>query len=132
MPERISDFIGVDVSLPANGQGAVGIECRTDDEATKALLAPLEHNETRMRVLAERAMNRKLQGGCQVPIGAYAEIKADKLTLKGLVGAVDGSIILQDTVSGVVSDAEQLGEQLADTLLGRGADKILAEVYRDA
>ncbi|MBU2972244.1 hydroxymethylbilane synthase [Pseudoalteromonas sp. C2R02] len=132
MPERISDFIGADISLPANGQGAVGIECRIDDEATKAFLAPLEHHETRMRVLAERAMNRKLQGGCQVPIGAYAEIVGDDLTLRGLVGAIDGSVILQDSVSGSVKQAEQLGEQLADTLLERGADKILAEVYRDA
>lgn len=132
MPERISDFIGADISLPANGQGAVGIECRIDDEATQAFLAPLEHNETRMRVLAERAMNRKLQGGCQVPIGAYAEIVGDDLTLRGLVGAIDGSVILQDSVSGSVKQAEQLGEQLADTLLERGADKILAEVYRDA
>jgi len=132
MPERISDFIGADISLPANGQGAVGIECRKDDEATKAFLAPLEHNETRMRVLAERAMNRKLQGGCQVPIGAYAEVVGDELTLRGLVGAIDGSVILQETVSGSVKQAEQLGEQLADTLLGLGADKILAEVYRDA
>ncbi|WP_042152807.1 MULTISPECIES: hydroxymethylbilane synthase [unclassified Pseudoalteromonas] len=132
MPARISDFIGADISLPANGQGAVGIECRIDDEATKAFLAPLEHHETRMRVLAERAMNRKLQGGCQVPIGAYAEIVGDDLTLRGLVGAIDGSVILQDSVSGSVKQAEQLGEQLADTLLERGADKILAEVYRDA
>jgi len=132
MPERISDFISADISLPANGQGAVGIECRIDDEATKAFLSLLEHNETRMRVLAERAMNRKLQGGCQVPIGAYAEIEGDNLSLRGLVGAIDGSVILQDSVSGSVAQAEELGEQLADSLLAQGADKILAEVYRNA
>ena len=72
MGERIRDFIEPEVSLPANGQGAVGIECRIDDTVTKALLAPLEHSETRIRVNAERAMNRHLEGGCQVPIGAYA------------------------------------------------------------
>ncbi len=132
MAERITSYIEVDVSLPANGQGAVGIECRSDDLSTQALLAPLEHSETRVRVLAERAMNRKLQGGCQVPIGAFAVVEQNSLTLKGLVGAIDGSCILHDQVSGLIADAEQLGEQLADKLLAQGADKILAEVYKDA
>ena len=129
MPERITSYISPEQSLPANGQGAVGIECRSDDEVTKALLAPLEHSETRVRVLAERAMNRKLQGGCQVPIGAFATVEGDTLNLRGLVGALDGSEILQHAVSGEVGNAEQLGEQLAETLLAQGADKILAEVY---
>jgi len=132
MGERIRDFIEPEVSLPANGQGAVGIECRIDDSVTKALLAPLEHNETRIRVNAERAMNRHLEGGCQVPIGAYALVDGNQVHLRGLVGAIDGSEILRDEISGHVDDAEKLGIELAKKLLAQGADKILADVYRDA
>ncbi|MBQ4834104.1 hydroxymethylbilane synthase [Pseudoalteromonas sp. MMG010] len=132
MHDRIREFIAPETSLPANGQGAVGIECRIDDEATKALLAPLEHNETRIRVNAERAMNRHLEGGCQVPIGAYAVVNDEQVHLRGLVGAIDGSTILRDEVSGHTNDAEKLGVELAKRLLLQGADKILAEVYRDA
>lgn len=132
MHDRIKAFIEPEESLPANGQGAVGIECRIDDEATKALLAPLEHNETRIRVNAERAMNRRLEGGCQVPIGAYALVDGEQVHLRGLVGAIDGSEILRAEISGKAIDAEQLGVQLAEQLLALGADKILAEVYRDA
>ncbi|WP_024609942.1 MULTISPECIES: hydroxymethylbilane synthase [unclassified Pseudoalteromonas] len=132
MQERIADYIEPEVSLPANGQGAVGIECRIDDEVTKALLAPLEHTQTRIRVNAERSMNRHLEGGCQVPIGAYALVDGEQVHLRGLVGAVDGSEILRDEVTGHVNDAEKLGIELAKKLLAQGADKILAEVYRDA
>ena len=132
MDERIADYIEPEVSLPANGQGAVGIECRIDDEVTKALLAPLEHTQTRIRVNAESAMNRHLEGGCQVPIGAYALVDGEQVHLRGLVGAVDGSEILHDEVTGHINDAEAIGVQLAKKLLAQGADKILAEVYRDA
>ena len=132
MESRIADYIEPEVSLPANGQGAVGIECRIDDEVTKALLAPLEHTQTRIRVNAERSMNRYLEGGCQVPIGAYALVDGEQVHLRGLVGAVDGSEILRDEVTGHVNDAEKLGVELAKKLLAQGADKILAEVYRDA
>jgi len=132
MSKRIADYIEPEVSLPANGQGAVGIECRIDDEVTKALLAPLEHTQTRIRVNAERSMNRYLEGGCQVPIGAYAFVDGEQVHLRGLVGAVDGSEILRDEVTGHVNDAEELGIELAKKLLAQGADKILAEVYRDA
>ncbi|WP_419148634.1 hydroxymethylbilane synthase [Pseudoalteromonas 'SMAR'] len=132
MAERIASYIEASESLPANGQGAVGIECRSDDAKTKALLAPLEHSETRIRVLAERAMNRRLEGGCQVPIGAYAEIQGEQIHLRGLVGAVDGSEILRAEQTASVNDAEQLGVELAESLLAQGADKILAEVYKDA
>ncbi len=132
MGSRIADYIEPEVSLPANGQGAVGIECRIDDEVTKALLAPLEHTQTRIRVNAERSMNRYLEGGCQVPIGAYALVDGEQVHLRGLVGAVDGSEILRDEVTGHVNDAEELGIELAKKLLAQGADKILAEVYRDA
>ncbi len=129
LEERIASFIEAEQSLPANGQGAVGIECRTDDERVKALLAPLEHTETRHRVIAERAMNTRLEGGCQVPIGAYAEIEGDTLTLRGLVGNPDGSQVIQGTTSGSKLEAEQLGIALADELLSKGAKAILDAVY---
>ncbi len=130
MPERIAEYINADVMLPANGQGAVGIECRSDDSALHALLAPLECKTTRVRVFAERAMNRALEGGCQVPIGSYAEIESDgQVFLKGLVGAVDGSVILRAEVRGSAENAEALGNSLAQTLLTQGADKILKQVY---
>lgn len=128
---RIAAFLPVSQSLPANGQGAVGIECRSDDLALQALLAPLEHTPTRLAVLAERAMNRALQGGCQVPIGAFAEIDGDTMYLRGLVGELDGQRILQAEVRGAAKDAEALGQQLAERLLAQGAGDILAAVYRD-
>ncbi|MBB1269604.1 hydroxymethylbilane synthase [Shewanella sp. SR44-3] len=129
---RIASYISPEESLPANGQGAVGIECRTDDARVKALLAPLEHLETRYRVIAERAMNTRLEGGCQVPIGAYAEIVADELTLRGLVGNPDGSQIITGQVKGPKTEASQLGEQLAEILLAQGAKTILDAVYGNA
>lgn len=130
MDHRITAFIEPEQSLPANGQGAVGIECRLDDHELHALLAPLEHSETRARVLTERAMNRALQGGCQVPIGAYALVKGEQIWLRGLVGSPDGTRVIRDEIRGAVSDGEALGEQLAQRLLAAGADVILAEVYR--
>lgn len=129
MRERISDFIEPEVMLPANGQGAVGIECRLDDAFTKALLSPLEDTNTRLRVLAERAMNRALQGGCQVPIGSYAVIEDQQLYLRGIVGAVDGSQIIASEIRGALDQGEVIGEQLAQCLLSQGADKILQQVY---
>lgn len=129
---RIASFLEVGTSLPANGQGAVGIECRTDDAVVHQLLAPLEHKETRLCVLAERAMNRKLQGGCQVPIGAFAVLEQNELWLRGLVGQLDGSEILRAEIKGEASQAEQLGAQLAEQLLALGADRILDAVYRQA
>ena len=131
MPERIKAFIEPEQMLPANGQGAVGIECRTDDETIKQLLAPLECQETRVRVLAERAMNKALEGGCQVPIGSYAIIEDDELYLRGLVGSIDGSEIIESEITGSIEHAEAIGQKLADTLLGLGAKRILQQVYGD-
>ncbi|ELC7280511.1 hydroxymethylbilane synthase [Aeromonas veronii] len=130
MAHRITAFIEPEQSLPANGQGAVGIECRLDDVELHALLAPLEHSETRARVLTERAMNRALQGGCQVPIGAYALVEGEQIWLRGLVGSPDGTQVIRDEIRGPLADGEALGEQLAQRLLAAGADEILAEVYR--
>ena len=130
MPERISEYIEPEVSLPANGQGAVGIECRDNDSVVKGLLDALEHTTTRYRVVAERAMNRRLEGGCQVPIGAYAVIDDRQIHLRGLVGSTDGKLIIRDEVSGSVDEAENLGIALAEKLLTQGAKAILDEVYR--
>lgn len=132
MPERIQEYIEPEVMLPANGQGAVGIECRNEDTTIKALLAPLACEKTRIRVVAERAMNRALEGGCQVPIGSYAVLEGPQVYLRGLVGAIDGSEILTSEVRGSIDEAAQLGNQLADNLLAKGADKILRQVYEQS
>ncbi|HEY5715134.1 MAG TPA: hydroxymethylbilane synthase, partial [Psychromonas sp.] len=130
MHNRIASFIAPEVSLPAVGQGAVGIECRVDDVQTIALLKPLEDKQTRLRVTAERAMNLALQGGCQVPIGSFALLENEQLFLRGLVGSVDGERIIRKEIKGHQNDAQQLGLQLAEELLASGAREILAEVYK--
>jgi len=129
MEERIRERLDPSVSLPAVGQGAVCIECRESDTSTNELLAPLNHRETQIRVAAERAMNAGLEGGCQVPIGGYAELHGDQLYLRGLVGEPDGSRLLRAELRGPVTQAEQLGEQLAQHLLAQGARDILDKVY---
>ena len=129
MKDRIRDLIGEEVSLPAVGQGAVGIECRNDDHELIALLAPLNHAETATRVKAERAMNCRLEGGCQVPIGSFATIDNDRITLTGLVGATDGTKILRETRQGSVEQAEQLGKDVAEALIEQGADQLLAQLH---
>ena len=129
MGERISSRLSAELSLPAGGQGAVGIECRSDSSDIQQLLAPLHHRETASRVVAERAVNRHLQGGCQVPIACFAEVNGTTIGLRGLVGSVDGSTILRADLEGPIEDAEKLGIQLADHLLAAGAGDILAEVY---
>ncbi|MFO6424468.1 hydroxymethylbilane synthase [Motilimonas sp. KMU-193] len=132
MPERIASYISPEQSLPAVGQGAVGIECRLDDSETIALLAPLDHAATRIRVLAERAVNNTLEGGCQVPIGSYAELDGDKIYLRALVGSPDGSTMLHREIRGASQDAEKLGVELAQALLDAGAKSILEAVYQNA
>lgn len=116
--------------LPAVGQGAVGVETRLDDEALHQLLAPLHHQKTALCVLAERAMNHRLQGGCQVPIAGFATIDNQHLTLNALVGSIDGQhIIRQQGQSSNLLAVEALGEQVAAGLLSQGAASILASVY---
>ena len=127
--ERIRSRLSIDVSLPAGGQGAVGVECRTDDARTRALLAPLHHEDTSDRVIAERALNRRLEGGCQVPIACFAELQGDNLYLRGLVGDLTGKTVLRAEITGPRKQAEQLGIQVAEMLLDQGAGAILAEVY---
>jgi len=132
MEERIRQRLDPSVSLPAVGQGAVCIECRESDAATNEFLAPLNHRETQICVTAERAMNAHLEGGCQVPIGGYAELHGDQLHLRGLVGEPDGSRLLRAELRGPAMQAEQLGAQLAQQLLVQGAKDILDKVYARA
>lgn len=129
LESRIKAALSPEQSLPAVGQGAVGIECRLNDTRTHALLAPLNHDETAIRVQAERAMNTRLEGGCQVPIGSYAELTDGELWLRALVGAPDGSQMVRGERRGKPQDAEQLGISLAEELLNNGAREILADVY---
>jgi hydroxymethylbilane synthase len=129
MEARIRERLDTTVSLPAVGQGAVSIECRIDDKATNELIAPLNHRATQLCVTAERAMNAHLDGGCQVPIGGYAELHGDMLHLRGLVGEPDGSRLLRAEIRGVSAQAETLGAQLAQELLAKGAKTILDKVY---
>jgi hydroxymethylbilane synthase len=129
LADRIASFIEVEQSLPAAGQGAVGIECRTDDVQVKQLLAPLADAETTCCVLAERAMNNHLQGGCQVPIGGYAVLQQGQLYLRALVGNVNGSQIIRAEGKSAVKNADVLGVQIAEQLLAQGAEKILQSIY---
>ena len=115
--------------MPAGGQGAVGIETRTDDSEIIKLLEPLNHTETELRVRAERALNHRLQGGCQVPIACYATLTKNEIFLRGLVGSVDGKKILYAQASSSLDAPEALGIKVADDLLAQGAEKILADVY---
>lgn len=132
MESRIAQYLEPEVSLPAGGQGAVGIELRSDDAETLALLKPLQHDVTAARVMAERAMNKRLQGGCQVPIACYAIENDGELWLRGLVGSVDGKQMLTAEYRGPADEAEALGIRAAEDLISQGADKILAEVYEQA
>jgi hydroxymethylbilane synthase len=130
--QRITECISAEDSLPAGGQGAVGIELRGDDAEVAALLQPLHHQQTSRRVAAERAMNRRLEGGCQVPIACFAEYSAGdagELRLRGLVGRPDGTLILRSEAVGPEDDAEALGIRVAEDLLAQGAAAILEDVY---
>lgn len=123
--DRIRARIPTEVILPAIGQGAIGIECRQNDTETHQLIAPLNHFATQQCVLAERAVNNRLEGGCQVPIAGFAEIYQDKLMLRALVADETGQTILRSQIEGRIEEAEQLGLSVAEDLLKQGADKIL-------
>ena len=127
--QRITAYLDTTVSLPAIGQGAVGIECRRAEPEINRLIAVLDDPDTHTRVAAERAMNHRLEGGCQVPIAGHAVLDGNTLHLRGLVGAPDGSRVIRGEISGPRGDAEKLGVALADDLLARGAADILAAVY---
>ncbi|MGY6274034.1 hydroxymethylbilane synthase [Methylomonas sp. MgM2] len=129
MGERITTRLTPDESLPAIGQGAIGIECRIDDAEIHDYLKVLHDEQTSIRVSAERAMNARLNGGCQVPIAGFAEIRGSRLFMRGLVGSPDGSTIYRAAADSELNQAEQLGRALAEDLLAQGADRILRELY---
>ncbi|HZD94092.1 MAG TPA: hydroxymethylbilane synthase [Candidatus Sulfotelmatobacter sp.] len=127
LDKHVRSRISPDIMCPAVGQGALAIETRRDDRQTLTLLAFLNHPETRQAIECERALLGALGGGCQVPIGAYAEVSEAKIHLRGMVGRPDGSEILREEREG--SDAGKLGREVAQTLLKRGAEQILKDVY---
>ncbi len=130
MSERIASGLSVEQSLPAVGQGAVGIECRTDDTETLSLLRPLHHTNTAWCVGAERAMNKALQGGCQVPIAGHAILEANRqIYLRGIVADPFGDTVLKAEGRAAFTSAEQLGMAIGRDLLAQGADRILEKVY---
>ncbi len=131
MASRIRMPLPADISLPAVGQGAVGIECRNDDEELIALLQALNHEDTHTRVSAERAMNERLEGGCQVPIGSFATLDGEALTLTGMVGKPDGSTLLFASVTSPRDKAIDIGVEVAEALLAQGAGDILQALYNN-
>lgn len=132
MDRRIRHRIDSAVMLPAVGQGALGIVCAGHDEATRKLLRDvLHHPPTAYAAFAERAFLRRLEGGCQVPIGAHGRLEGETLVLEGCVAAEDGSLLFRDTATGPPEEAESLGVQLAETLIERGADKVLQQIRTD-
>lgn len=130
MADRIKQRIDSDWILPAVGQGAVGLEAKMDDVETLELLAPLQHADSAARIAAERALNNRLEGGCQVPIASFATLHDDALHLQALVGEPDGSNIISGDIAGHRKDAEELGTMLAEQLLERGAKEILEKLYQ--
>lgn len=129
LSERIGQCLDPGTSLPAIGQGAIGIECRIDDIEINTLLRVLHDDRTAIRIKAERAMNARLNGGCQVPIAGYAEIQGERLIMRGLVGAPDGLQIYRAERQGSCAQVEEIGRAVAEDLLAQGADKILQALY---
>ena len=127
--DRITELLPPEQFLPAIGQGAIGIEIRVADEKVSRIVEALNDEQTATRIRAERALNERLQGGCQVPIAGYSEISHGVMVLRALVGRPDGTELVQGVISGKPEDAEELGQVLADDLLSRGAKQILDEVY---
>jgi hydroxymethylbilane synthase len=131
MAERITQCLDSGVSLPAIGQGAIGIECRIDDLEINEILQALHDWQTGVCVTAERAMNARLHGGCQVPIAGFAQLNGESLMMRGLVGSPDGQLIYRAERSGGLDQAEAIGQSIADDLLSQGADKILQALFHD-
>lgn len=129
LSEHITELLSVDVSLPAIGQGALGIEGREDDSFVRNLVSRFEHRPTRVMVTAERALLTRLEGGCQVPIAGHAVFYGEELTLDGLVVSVDGKRYVRYSLSGSAQEAESLGTKVAEELLDRGGHQILQEIY---
>ena len=124
--DRITELLQPPLMLPAVGQGALGIECREDDQVALEFLGQLDHHETHQATAAERAMLALLHGGCSVPVGGWGRIENGQLALDGLVGNLDGTQILKANATGDLAEAEQIGQQVAEQLLAQGAAEIIA------
>ncbi|MDD1619527.1 MAG: hydroxymethylbilane synthase [Methylococcaceae bacterium] len=129
MAKRITQSLDTSISLPAIGQGAIGIECRVDDLEINEILRALHDAETGLCVSAERAMNARLNGGCQVPIAGFALLQGGQIFMRGLVGNPDGSVLYRAELSGGSDQAEAIGLLIAEDLLAQGADKILHALF---
>jgi len=129
MAERITQSLDTSVSLPAIGQGAIGIECRVDDLEINEILQTLHDAETGLCVSAERAMNARLNGGCQVPIAGFAQVQGGQIAMRGLVGNPDGSVLYRAERTGGLDQGEVIGQLIAEDLLAQGADKILQALF---
>ena len=127
LEKSVSQLIPFTVMLPAVGQGAVAVEIREGDGEVLELAAKLESGPTRVCITAERSFLRRLEGGCQVPIGAYATIDGGNLYLEGMVGSLDGNVIFRESISGGTVEAEELGTRLAERLIEKGAAELLEE-----
>jgi len=127
LSDRVTDRLSVEASIPAAGQGAVGIECRSDDQETLSMLQRLNHEPTSICVRAERAVSRSLNANCEAPVAAYAQLAGKDVNLVGLVASLDGSQILIERTVGDASQAEQLGIQLADKLIAQGALELIGQ-----
>ncbi len=125
---KISEMIAADIMLPAVGQGAIAIELREEDYETLEIIAPVNDLHTKLETMAERAFLRALEGGCQVPIAALAQIKGDRLYIEGLVASMDGQRVIKESLMGDLNRAIDIGMGLAQSLLNRGAHSILAEI----
>jgi len=125
MADVATEVLDPSVSLPAIGQGILAVETKDDDEVTNRRVSALDDRAARAAALMERAFLRKLQGGCQVPIAGHATVEGDKIQMRGLVAALDGSIVYEDEAAGPVGDAVDLGTALAERLLAAGAKRIL-------
>lgn len=126
--DRITQVLPFDICLPAVGQGSVGVEARSDDGEVLELLSAVDHPESRAAIVAERALLKKLEGGCQIPIGALGWVSGGQLHLQGLVAGLDGKDLVRDSLSGAVQEAEMLGERLAVKLFDQGGGKILSRI----
>ncbi len=125
----ITQYLEPELMLPAVGQGALGIETRTEDGPTNELVVELAHPPTMVAVRAERAFLRRLQGGCEVPIGGYATLEGERLTLTGMVADLQGRRVIRRVLQGEARQAEEIGESLAEVVLSAGGAEILAEIY---
>jgi len=128
---KVTEFFEPEVMLPAIGQGALAIEIRDDDDAAKELIGFLDHEKTRIGVTAERSFLRTLEGGCQVPIAAWARVDGESIHLIGMVADVDGGSLIRDTIDGTLDQAEALGGLLAERLLEQGARAILDKLLEN-